>query len=666
MHLDSFAPLQSRVGYGQLGTGGSLGYESKRVIVRGRSYAHAISAHPPSRILYQLGGRFSSFRCEVAINDDVAGTDTHADFVVLADGVRAGTVAHLRPGQDPRPLGANVWGAQCLELIVETSRWEFCHAVWLDPRVESRLAEPAPSLLLDCLHRAEISLPLKRPRAGRCIATVVSPGYEALADDMLGSLFANGECQDALLVMFMLGHSAACVRLAAKYKALLVPARARAAVNPMSKALLYSLVKVADAEQYLCLDADMLVLGSLRPVFMALEACPEGSILAVREANGTGRETVRDAFLQVYGGSEAELSRMASADDVAYPLVVNDGLFAGDKAAMHALDSTIRAIPGAVSWIDARRDMWWRNQFIFNLALARLRCGVELDGRFNVQLHAQDVALRRAPCGIEAEWRGRPVRVLHLSGAGRRKHPEWRGVYSSVLDPLAAQAAPDAYRAFLRALRGWIGRFGVSALAWSFYGTADAKDARIHDPGAFPLLALLHYLVRANGCTRVLETGTARGVSAACLASAVAHRAEPLVVTFDPYPHGEAYELWAALPASMRNCVELRVTDSLAGMDAAIAAGERYDAALLDSVHTAEHVWAEFDRARRLVCSGGLILIHDACYRGGTVATALARIEDAGFGVTRLWMAESGIAEDDGLGLAVIANHHRPRRESGR
>ena len=40
----------------------------------------------------------------------------------------------------------------------------------------------------------------------------------------------------------------------------------------------------------------------------------------------------------------------------------------------------------------------------------------------------------------------------------------------------------------------------------------------------FPLLAALHYLIRSNGVVRVIETGTARGVSAACLASAVAHR----------------------------------------------------------------------------------------------------------------------------------------------
>ena len=49
-------------------------------------------------------------------------------------------------------------------------------------------------------------------------------------------------------------------------------------VGPMSKAVLYSAARVIDARQYLLLDADMLVLDDLRPVFAALDACPEGSM----------------------------------------------------------------------------------------------------------------------------------------------------------------------------------------------------------------------------------------------------------------------------------------------------------------------------------------------------------------------------------------------------
>jgi NPCBM/NEW2 domain/Methyltransferase domain len=658
-YLDSLTPLQVRVGYGQLGLNGSLGYEGKRVSVQRKSYAHSLSCHPPSEVLYHVGGRYSSFRAEVALNDDVLHSTSHADFILLADGVQVGAVNYVQPGAAPRSLAADIRGAQLLTLVVQTSRWESCHAVWLDPCLESTDAAPAPSTLLDCLHRAEISLPASPPRASQCICTVVSPGFEALADDMLASLCANGDCSDALLVVFMLGKSSECIRVAAKHKAFLVPCQSRSAINPMSKALMYSAARVIDADRYIFLDADMVVLSSLQPVFAALQACPDGSILAVREGNGTGHFTLRQAFFDVYGGAERDFHRLVTAADAEYPLIVNDGIFAAGRSAMLALDGLIRSFQGAGEWIDQRRDIWWRNQFIFNLALSRLQCGVELDGSFNVQLHAQDVDISHTAVGMQAQWRGKPVRILHLSGAGRRKYPEWQGLFSRVPDPLAGRGDPNSFPQFLTALRQWVGRYGLSALAWSFYGTTDARDGRVRDCGVFPLFALLHYLVRSNGCARVLETGTARGVSAACLASAVAHRRDAAIVSFDPYPHPESEDLWAMLPPNISSCIEARQVDSLEGMRQAIGDGERYEAALLDSIHTAEHVWAEFQLATQLVCSGGLILIHDARYTGGTVPLALQQIEQAGYNVVRLWCASAGTAEDDGLGLAVIENDLR-------
>jgi predicted O-methyltransferase YrrM len=313
-------------------------------------------------------------------------------------------------------------------------------------------------------------------------------------------------------------------------------------------------------------------------------------------------------------------------------------------------------MPGATAWIDEQRNIWWRNQFIFNLALARLQCGVELDASYNIQLHVQNVQFNHVNGRVQATWHGRTVNVLHFSGAGRHKYPQLRNLFARVPDPLVGIGNGDGFTVFLQALRAWVGRHGLVALAWSFYGTTDARTARVNDPATMPLLAMLHYLIRSNGCVRVLETGTARGVSAACLASAVVHRPDARVVTFDPHPHQLRAELWAALPEAMRTCIEPRTIGSLEGLTAALQAAEHYDGALLDSVHTEEHVWAEFQLATRLVCPGGLILIHDVRYVHGTVERALQRIEAAGYGVVRLWTAESGVCEDDQLGLAVIEN----------
>lgn len=658
MYLDSLALLHSQVGYGSLGLHGNLGYEGKAVTVKGKHYGHALSTHPPAQLRFHLQQRFASFTCQVALNDDIPAGASHADFIVLADGREVTVEPYVRAGEPPRTLMADVAGAEHLDLLVRTSRWEYSHAVWLDPQVDET---PAPvAQLVDCLGRAALTVPHQASPVERCIATVVSPGFESLLDDMLGSLVANGGCQDALLVVFVLNSNGVCERVAAKYGAMVVRGRSLARLSPASKALLYSVARVVTANCYLCLDADMLVLGSLRPVFAALEACPDGKIFACREGNSQENSNLGHALRAFYGGGDADVRQLdMTPQDEAYPLVVNDGLFAGGRAALLALDGSIRAMPQATAWADGHRRVSWRNQFVFNLALARLQCGVELDPIYNVQLHVQNVELQEQGSRVRATFRTRPARVLHFSGGAKRKYPSWQGKYAGVSDPLVGAGSGDSYADFLEALRVWVGNHGLKGLAWSFYGLSDGNGATVRDPSVLPLLATLHYLIRANGCVRVIETGTARGISTACLASAVARRTGARVVTMDPFLHPGREELWSTLPTYMHACIEPRCVDALVGMQAALTAGESYHAALLDSIHSEEHVWAEFQLATQLICPGGLILIHDAIYAHGTVSGALRRIEAAGYNVVRLWTAEEGVAEDDQLGLAVIENRRR-------
>ena len=106
-------------------------------------------------------------------------------------------------------------------------------------------------------------------------------------------------------------------------------------------------------------------------------------------------------------------------------------MFAGTAAALCAVDGVIRRMPQAIAWMEERRRMcWWRNQFIFNLALAQLHCGVEVDGGYNVQLHTKDVQVAGEGRGVQVSWQGRPVRVLHFCGVGKRKYPQLQRLYA--------------------------------------------------------------------------------------------------------------------------------------------------------------------------------------------------------------------------------------------
>ena len=280
-----------------------------------------------------------------------------------------------------------------------------------------------------------------------------------------------------------------------------------------------------------------------------------------------------------------------------------------------------------------------------------------MDPRFNVQLNTQSIEVERQSGIPIAHFEGRKATVVHFNGGGREKHSELRGHYRGVRSPLIKSTAPgDGYGIFRDALRRWVGQRGVERLTWSFYGTSDGCNARVADSSFFPLLATLHSLIRSNGCSRVIETGTAHGVSAACFASAIAHREASCVVSLDPAVFPDRDELWSLLPERMRACIQARQVDAITGLSDALRRQETFHAALLDSIHTSEHVMQEFELATQLVCAGGLILIHDPLLSGATVDRAIEQIARRGYRVVRLWSADDGVREDDRLGLAVVEN----------
>jgi hypothetical protein len=110
----------------------------------------------------------------------------------------------------------------------------------------------------------------------------------------------------------------------------------------------------------------------------------------------------------------------------------------------------------------------------------------------------------------------------------------------------------------------------------------------------------------------------------------------------------------------MSACIDARRGDSVAGLRKALAAGETFDAALLDSLHTEEHLGAELALALQVVQPGGLVLVHDSRWIPD-VGRVLRRAEEEGYGVVRLLSAESGVAEDGGLGLALVENRLEAR-----
>jgi hypothetical protein len=284
-------------------------------------------------------------------------------------------------------------------------------------------ADGAP--ITDCLDRVRFEQVGSLPTTRRCIATVASRGFEGLLDRLLGSLRANAHCDSAVLVVLAVEPGPELLGIVEQHGAWPITCRALRPLSSSVKSALYSTARVVTAEQFICLDADTVVLAGVDVLFDALETHPPGSVLACADQNRRTFASLGEALERLYLGSRADLERFLGllAGEDEEELVVNDGVFAAGRAGMLALDSTIRSMRGAPEWVDANP---LRNQFLFNLAIAHMRCAVRMDDTLNLQLHAQDVELAMREGRVEARWQGRLVRVLHFNARGRGKYASWQ------------------------------------------------------------------------------------------------------------------------------------------------------------------------------------------------------------------------------------------------
>jgi lipopolysaccharide biosynthesis glycosyltransferase len=286
--------------------------------------------------------------------------------------------------------------------------------------------------IIDALSIARLSLPERMPAGAKyCFATVASRGYAQMLNNLLTSLHRTTCIQDMMVVVFNLDSDAECNQIAQKFDAcivsgeLLTPTPGKAA-----KAVMYSIARMIDAQIFVCLDVDTLIISDLKHLFDAIEVCGSNSILVAREA--LFRQTaIREVTLShmlpaLYRDlpSAFNLFLDSPQSERKYALVINDGVFAGSRQALLKIDSLLRTWSKAHEWVFEWGDTF-RNQFVFNLALAHLQCGVELNERYNLQLQFEDVtwtSINGRPIPL---WQGESAHILHFNGPeGRRKYDE--------------------------------------------------------------------------------------------------------------------------------------------------------------------------------------------------------------------------------------------------
>lgn len=289
---------------------------------------------------------------------------------------------------------------------------------------------------IDCLERALV--PVVPVETELCITTIVSSGFGHWLDDWLGSLFERGDCENALVAIFVVDGAEDCVRVISQYNKerpiLMIPVQSLVPVTTAIKGVICSVARFVKAQRYICLEADMLVLNSLQPLSEMIGFCPE-SILTVQPNDVPRREAIEERVVAAQG-SLKELKALVG--DLYAPELRfgNGGLICGSRTAMLALDEQIqKMMPYAAQWVDARPDVGWRDECILNLAMHQLSCNVQIDDAWNLQLHIQAFEQSLTAVGKDRDFRlfkadATPINLVHFVGHSKKAFASWRGHFS--------------------------------------------------------------------------------------------------------------------------------------------------------------------------------------------------------------------------------------------
>src|SRR5699024_5524705 len=130
-----------------------------------------------------------------------------------------------------------------------------------------------------------------------------------------------------------------------------VDCRLVAPAAPWTKAALYSVAHLVEADAYVCIDADTIILEDLNPLLASLGGLLPDEILVSEDNSGNWIKaywgdlsdlTLGKYIGGYYGGTPENLQTITKGTDATvenFTLLVNDGVFAGRREALLKLDA---------------------------------------------------------------------------------------------------------------------------------------------------------------------------------------------------------------------------------------------------------------------------------------------------------------------------------------
>jgi hypothetical protein len=428
MRLSSHNVEFATLGYGEIGLGGKIGFADLYASVANRHYPNAIGAHAPSKLTFALPQGMQGFATYVALND-TAEPEATADFLVYADDELIAATHAVRSGETPRLLEGELYGAKKVHLVINTLHWPGCHTLWIDPLV-TRQEKPFFTGVL-----GEIDVPIGSSieYCDTCIAIIVTDGYETMAESMLGSLWDNGGCRDASILIITDSDNTACQHLASKFNAIVKYITRIPKDTYIIKSIAYSVARMIRANNYIVLDVDMIVTNSLNPLLSSIGVVPPSHILICKEQEGQSQSTLLtgiDTYAHPYFGKPGDLANLKVTPQMSQHCpVFNGGVMAGRREAFLGLESAMRDLmPFSGYW--EKQEVYnqdsikvkWREQGVMNASLARTGKWSELSGVYNCQLAVSNHPFELIQGAPSVIIDNQQATIIHFNGVIGRTH----------------------------------------------------------------------------------------------------------------------------------------------------------------------------------------------------------------------------------------------------
>lgn len=607
MLLCNLIPSHTDYSYGTLGLNGKLGHDDIYVSVKSRHHTSSIAFHPPGKITYDLSGDYDHFTTMIGFND-TSFPGLKADFLVYADDVLIAAACGVCVDEQPREISVNLNKARKLELVVETSTPQGCHPVWITPSLHTVSMARIPGVL----SRAWGVAPSILPSCEKCIFTTLTPNFVPLLDDMLGSLYLNGDCQDASIFVFTLNADEKCRRLISKYNATLIPITVEDTNTLILKSLVYSIASFVNADYYLMLDADMLILKSLKSVFETIKASNEPNILVCREYTIPHNSTLRHLIthdIYPYHGSPFEDIFLRIGDEGESTFIVNGGLIAGSKKAWLSLDNTMRTyLPNSTIWDTQKQGITWREQAIFNLALAKTQHYSELSPYLNVQLLHATPDIKEEEGMIIAFENRQPVSILHFNGApGKEKYKHFSGKFSHLPSCKFGINDIGAFTNFAQTIFSCAKSIKNKPHLRSNYFDIDELPSNIH------LYKYVFDLVAESDKPKILEVSSRAGLMTKCLVASV-KQSDGTVTSIESNTSDDFYEIAESntnAPNSRHNHIDGDILVSLKNFE---EESEQFDLILCGTHGNVRTICSQIILANKLLSSNGACYVIDSKY----------------------------------------------------